>query len=91
MMTHEEILEEIYRLLREHLEVKKSLGPETDLLRDLELDSLKHLTFVVELENRFRVRFDSGDEEEIRTLDEVAILVSQRLAEAGAREEARNG
>ena len=39
------------------------------------------MTLVVEIENRFQVRLDAGDEEGIETLEDVVQLVRRRLAE----------
>src|SRR3972149_4812342 len=54
---------------------------ETSLVRDLQLDSLKQLTLVVELENRFRVRFDAGAEEGLGTMGDLVRLIERRLSE----------
>jgi len=48
----------------------------------LQLDSLKQLTLVVELENHFRVRFDSGDEEGLETVGDIVRLIGRRLSES---------
>lgn len=51
----------------------------THLFRDLELDSIQQLTFVVELENHFRICFDEGDDAGIETIGDVVDAVSERL------------
>lgn len=78
-MTQQEILHGVRRVLEEHLQIASAVELETDLFRDLQLDSLKQLTLVVELENRFRIRFDDGDEEGIRTVGDVVGLIESRL------------
>jgi acyl carrier protein len=80
-MTKHQILEGIRHVLREHLQIATPVGVETDLFHDLELDSLKQLTFVVELENRFRVCFDAGDQEGLRTIGDVVGLIARRIEE----------
>ena len=77
-MTEREILAEVRDVLRKHVEVAAEVEPETDLTRDLELDSLKRLTFVVELENRFKICFDPGDEDGVRTVRDVVALVVEK-------------
>lgn len=77
-MTEREILEEVREVLREHLQVGGEVGLESDLTRDLELDSLKQLTFVVELENRFKICFDPSDEGGVRTVKDVVALVAEK-------------
>ncbi len=78
-MTEHEILDGLRGLMREHLQIVSPVGLETDFTRDLQLDSLKQLTLVVELENHFQICFDSGDEEGLRTVGHVVHLISRRL------------
>ena len=68
-------------MLSEHLRIA-DVEEETDLFRDLALDSVQQLTFIVELENSFKICFDEGDEEGIRTIGDVVDAVSRRLAES---------
>ena len=80
-MTDIEILNGVRQVMRNHLQITSSIYGGTDLFRDLELDSLKQLTLVVELENHFRICFDAGDEEGLRTVGDIVTLVRRRLAE----------
>jgi acyl carrier protein len=84
-MTKTQILEGVRSVLREHLRISRPVYPETDLFRDLELDSLKQLTLVVELENYFRICFDEGDEEGLRTIGDVMGLISRRIEDVGTK------
>jgi acyl carrier protein len=79
-MTERQIIEGIRNVLREHLQIETPVTFETDLFHDLELDSLKQLTLVVELENQFRICFDHGDEEGLRTIGDVVALIHHRVA-----------
>jgi acyl carrier protein len=78
-MNESQILDGVKKVLREHLQIVSSVDPETDLFQDLELDSVKQLTLVVELENHFRICFDEGDEEGLRTIGDIVALISRRL------------
>lgn len=80
-MTEHQILEGVREVIRQELRVDAPVTPDTNLVRDLELDSLKQLTLVVELENRFRVRLEPGDEEGLETLQDVVRLIHRRLSE----------
>ncbi|HKE12655.1 MAG TPA: phosphopantetheine-binding protein [Myxococcota bacterium] len=82
-MTREQILERIRRVARERLEMSSSFDLQTNLLRDLQLDSLKQLSLVVELENEFEICFEPEEEEALETVGHVVDLV-QRLLLAGA-------
>ena len=80
-MTELEILEGVREVIRDELRLNMPVTPSTNLVRDLQLDSLKQLTLVVEIENRFQVRLEAGDEEGLETLEDVVQLVRRRLAE----------
>ena len=81
-MTEHQILEGVREVFRDHLQMQSPVGNETHLFRDLQLDSLKQLTLVVELENHFRVRLDAGDEEGLETIGDVVRLIDRRLSES---------
>jgi acyl carrier protein len=66
-------------VLREHLSIHE-VDDQTHLFSDLALDSIQQLTFVVELENEFRVRFRDEDEREIATVHDVIEAVGRALA-----------
>ncbi len=78
-MERGRVLEDVRRVLEEHLLIS-DVREETDLFRDLELDSVQQLTFIVELENIFEICFDEGDEASIRTIGDVVDIVSRRLS-----------
>ena len=80
-LTKDEILELVQDVIREELRLESPVAATTNLVRDLELDSIKQLTLLVELENRFQVKLDAGDEEEIDSLEDVVQLVHRRLSE----------
>lgn len=72
------ILEGVTQIFAEHLAIGE-VTESTHLFRDLELDSLQQLTLVVEIENRFRIRFDGGDESGIETVCDIVNVVARRL------------
>ena len=78
-MERGRVLADVRRVLEEHLLIS-DVREETDLFRDLELDSVQQLTFIVELENAFEICFDEGDEARIRTIGDVVDIVSRRLS-----------
>ncbi len=81
-MTEHQILEGVQEVIRDHLQMQSPVGNETHLFHDRQLDSLKQLTLVVELENHFRVRLDAGDEEGLETIGDVVRLIDRRLSES---------
>ena len=79
-MTDREILEAIEAIARDHVGYEGRLDPEQRLFEDLELDSIKALTLVVEVENRFRIAIEPGVESEIVTVGDL-VRVVQGLAD----------
>lgn len=78
-MTRAEILERIGEVLSD-MGVERPLGPETRIGDDLELDSLRRIELVIEIENRFRVILEPEDEARIGTLGELADVIAHRTA-----------
>jgi len=74
----DEVLQEISRIIREELGVARKPKPADDLLADLQLDSVGILTLVVGLEDRFQVALEEEDAVKVRTVQELATLVTSR-------------
>lgn len=68
---------ELQRLLRERFGRSDAVAPETDLVGELELDSLQQLELVVELENHFEVALEPEGGEGIRTAGDLAAWVDR--------------
>lgn len=77
-MDRAEVFRDVQQVLEEHLTIA-NVDEHTHLFRDLELDSIQQLTFVVELENHFKVRFDEGDASGIQTIGDVVDMLTRRL------------
>ena len=77
-MDRATVLRDVRQVLEEHLRIA-DVDEATHLFRDLELDSIQQLTFVVEIENHFKICFDEGDEAGIATIGDVVDAVSNRL------------
>jgi len=82
-MTDTEILKGLAQVAREHLGFEGELAPETKLVEVLELDSLRRLTLIVEVENHFQVCLEEGDEEELQTAGDLVSLIGRRCGHAG--------
>jgi acyl carrier protein len=78
-MTDDEILAAVTDVAREHLEFDGVLRPEQRLFADLELDSIKALTLVVEVENRFRIALEPEAETEIVTVGDLVQVVRRLI------------
>jgi acyl carrier protein len=79
-VTDAEILAGIRDVARTHLAVEGQIGMQTPLVEALALDSLRMLTLVAELENRFRVCFEDGDEVGLVTVTDLVAVLRRRLA-----------
>ncbi len=79
-----DLLTAIAEVARKHLEWKGEVSRDMPLLETFDLDSLRQLTLVVELEDRFRIRLDERDEESISTVGDLADVIRRKLALAAA-------
>lgn len=70
----------IAQLLRDRLGVQRAVDAHSDLVCELQLDSMQRLTLVVELENTFEVCFDAEDEHELRSVDDLARAIARKRA-----------
>lgn len=78
-MTRAEILAGIAAVAREHLDYEGELRLEQHLVEDLTLDSIRLLTLAAEVENRFRVSLDAGDEAGIETVGDLVDVLAVKL------------
>ena len=78
-MKDEAILAGIGEVARAHLGWSGAVTPEMRLVEDLRLDSLRLLTLAAEVENRFRVLLDEGDEAAIETVGDLVTIVRGKL------------
>lgn len=77
--TDEALLEGIAAVAREHLGYEGPLDPSTRVMEAMALDSLRMLTLVVEVENRFEVCLEEGDEQGVETVGDLMAVLRRRL------------
>ncbi len=63
---------------RQHLGWTGPLEETMPLVETFELDSLRQLTLVIELENRFQVKLDEQDEESITTVGDLVKVIRRK-------------
>lgn len=78
-MSDEVILAGIAEVARAHLGWDGIVTPDLRLIEDLRLDSIRLLTLAAEVENRFRVLLDEGDEAGIETVGDLVAVVRGKL------------
>ena len=79
-MKSEEIFGAIELLARDKLEFTGELRPESRLVEDLKLDSIRLLTLATEVEDHFKICLDEADEESIETVANLVAVVEAKLA-----------
>ncbi len=77
-MTDEDILTGIRGVVSEHLDFEGDIQLDTPVAEALELDSIRLLTLVVEIENHFAICLDD-EEQTIETVEDLVMLVRRSL------------
>jgi acyl carrier protein len=77
--TEAEVAAEIIRGIRAEAPPTLVVTPESDLFRDLSLDSITLTSLVVSLEDHYRILLNEEDAGEVRTVGDLAALVVRRL------------
>ncbi len=78
-MTRKNLLQGLQEVAVNHLDFKGELHEETALVEALQLDSIRMMTLVVELENRFEICLEDGDEAGLERVDQLLDLLEKRL------------
>lgn len=76
----EEVLDGLRAILR-GMDIEHEVGRDAHIRRDLDFDSLRRIELVIEVENRFRLRLEPEDEEDIETLGDLADVIHRRALE----------
>ncbi len=79
-MTEQEALDGIAEVARAHLGWSGPLSRDLPLVETLELDSLRLLTLVIELEDRFRITLDQRDEDSLCTVGDLLDVIKRKAA-----------
>ena len=82
MNAYEEILTQLYELLKPSLKDGQKLEEDTDLVADLGLDSLRVMTLVEEVEDRLDISIPLNVLANVRTIKDFAIQL-QQITEEG--------
>lgn len=78
-MTIEKILSQVQELARERLALGVDVRPESRLIEDLGLDSLRLQALAVEVENHYRICLEPEDEEAITTVGDLVQTIAGKL------------
>jgi acyl carrier protein len=77
----DEILQGIAATARKHLDWKGDVVRGMPLVETFGLDSIRQLTLLVELEDRFRVCFDERDDAAVQTVGDLVDLIRRKTGE----------
>jgi len=78
MMSDEEILVEVQKILMEEFEVEESvINLESTFYEDLGLDSLDAIDLIVTLNNFYNIEVEPTESEEIRTVQNLIDIVKK--------------
>lgn len=70
---------EITRILAGFLEEPPALSGDTDLVADLDLESVQVMEFVVEVEDHYDIAIDLESLSNVHTISELAAVVARNL------------
>ncbi len=76
------VLAGIIEVARRHLDWHGEVSRDMPLVETFNLDSLRQLTLIVEIEDRFRIRLDDRDEESIATVGDLVDAIRRKRAVA---------
>ena len=79
-MDRQTLLDAVRDLAKDKLGYDGELRPDSRLVEDLELDSIRLLTLAMEVEDHFCVCLDESDEEGIATVADLIDVVEAKLA-----------
>lgn len=82
MNTKEEIINTVYEVLEKDFSCpREKLTPETDLFKELDLDSIDAVDLLVRLQKLIKKRVDPEDFKQIRTLGDLITVIEKIVSE----------
>jgi acyl carrier protein len=75
----DDILSQIRQLARDRLALTVDVLPESRLIEDLGLDSLRLQALAIEVENHYRIILEPEDEEAILTVSDLVATIDRKL------------
>jgi acyl carrier protein len=82
MADYEDILSQLFEIIKPSVKDGRQLEEDTDLVADLGLDSLKVMTLVEEMEDQFDISIPLNILANVRTIKDFALQL-QQLTEEG--------
>ena len=82
IQPEEEVFQEICRMLEPFNNTEKQIERETDILRDLEIDSLSVMNFIMKLEDEFDISIPLNVLPDMRTVRDLVVMVDRAKVDA---------
>ena len=81
MRDYQDILNQLFELIKPSVKDGRKLEEDTDLVADLGLDSLRVMTLVEEVEDRFDISIPLNILANVRTVKDFALQLQQLIEE----------
>ncbi len=82
-MTKEEILEILKQIIEKNFEIEPDkVSVESNIVQDLDLDSIDATDMVVELQRRLQCRFTHEDFKTVKTVGDIVNIVASKIENA---------
>jgi acyl carrier protein len=82
-MTKEEILEILKQIIEKNFEIEPDkVSVESNIVQDLDLDSIDATDMVVELQRRLQCRFTHEDFKAVKTVGDIVNIVASKIENA---------
>ena len=81
MQVNENMLQQIYQILQPFVPQEQAIKPETDLVADLGLDSLKVMKILEDVEDRFDISIPLNILPDVRTVEDLVLQIQKSMGD----------
>lgn len=81
MQVNENMLQQIYQILQPFVPEGQAIKPETDLVAELGLDSLKVMKILEDLEDRFDISIPLNILPDVRTVEDLVLQIQKSMGD----------
>jgi acyl carrier protein len=82
-MSKEEILEILKQIIQKNFEIEpEKVSMESNVVKDLDLDSIDATDMVVELQRKLQCRFTHEDFKSVKTIGDIVNIVTAKIENA---------
>ncbi len=81
MQANEDMLQQIYQILQPFVPQGQTIKPETDLVAELGLDSLKVMKILEVVEDRFDISIPLNILPDVRTVEDLVLQIQKSMGD----------